>query len=160
MLKRVLIFFSIIIVLSLLSIFYPPFANEKNLDSIKYEKQTCFVNRIIDGDTLICDNETIRLLGINTPEKGEKYYQEAKDYLKILKGKEIKTLRDWDDLGKYHRKLRYIFYNGRLINIEIVEQGLGIAFMTENLVYEDKFLSAEKFAKENCLGIWKIKCNK
>jgi len=159
MLKRVLIFFSIIIVLSLLSVFYPSFTNEKNLSSIKYEKQTCFVNRIIDGDTLVCNNETIRLLGINTPEKGEEYYQEAKDYLKILKGKEVETLRDWKDLGKYHRKLRYIFYNGRLINVEIVEQGLGIAFMTENLIYENKFLDAEKFARETCIRIWKNECN-
>ena len=74
---------------------------------------------------MVCDGETIRLLGIDTPEKGEEYYQEAKDYLLIVEGKDVNILRDWDDLGKYYRKLRYIFYENRLINVEIVEKGLG-----------------------------------
>ena len=44
------------------------------------------VDRVIDGDTIKSNENSIRLLGINTPEKGEKYYREAKDSLneKIL----------------------------------------------------------------------------
>jgi micrococcal nuclease len=154
--KRLLIFILIIILLGLLSVFYP----EEGLSFTKnnYEKEKCFVDRIIDGDTLVCNNETIRLLGIDTPEKGESYFQEAKDYLSFVDGKEIEILRDWDDLGKYKRKLRYVFYEDRLINIEIVEQGLAVAFMTEGLIYEDKLFRAEEVAKENCLGLWKAEC--
>ncbi len=36
---------------------------------------------VVDGDTLDVDDTRIRLWGINTPEKGEPGYQEAKDYL-------------------------------------------------------------------------------
>ncbi len=158
MIKRVLIFLSIIILLGLLSVFYPYITGEKSFNPVEYEKESCFVNRVIDGDTLVCDNETIRLLGINAPEKGEEYSNESTNFLKQVKGKEIYVLRDWDDLGKYYRKLRYVFYNGRLINVEILEKGLGVAFMTENLIYEDKFIAAEKFAKENCAGIWSREC--
>ncbi len=158
MLKRVLIFIGIILGLSLLSIFYPYLTGEAVFDSVAYEKEKCFVNRVIDGDTLVCDNETIRLLGIDTPEKGEEYYQEAKDFLKQFENENIEILRDWEDLGKYKRKLRYIFYKGRLINIEILEQGLAKAFIIEDLEYKDKILKAEKFAKENCIGLWEESC--
>lgn len=159
MLKRVMIFFGVILFLGLLSIFYPYLEGDKEVIKNKdYEFEGCFVNRIIDGDTIVCDNQTIRLLGIDTPEKREEYYQEAKDYLMQVNEKNVMILRDWDDLDKYKRKLRYIFYEERLINVEIVEQGLAIAFMTDDLKYEDKFLVAEEFAKESCLGIWENSC--
>ncbi|MFA7708471.1 MAG: hypothetical protein WCX73_05970 [Candidatus Pacearchaeota archaeon] len=66
--KRLLVFFLVIILLSILSIYYPKFTGEvvNNSNSQNYEKESCFVNRVIDGDTLVCDNQTIRLLGINT----------------------------------------------------------------------------------------------
>jgi len=151
--KKLIIFLIIIVLLVLLSIYYPKLTDNFNIQN--YEKEKCFVNRVIDGDTLVCNNETIRLLGIDTPEKGEPFSEQATDFLKQVEDKEIETLRDWDDEGKYYRKLRYIFYENRLINIEILENGLGKAFMTEDLKYEDKLLKAEKFAKDNCLGIWK-----
>jgi len=151
--KRVVIF---IILLGLLI----AFSVYSNKDSdVGYEKEKCFVDRVIDGDTLICDNRTIRLLGIDTPEKGEEYYEEAKDFLEQIEGKEIFILRDFNDLGKYKRELRYVFYEDRLINVEILEQGLGKSFMTENLKYEEKLLNAEGLARRNCLGIWKKSCS-
>jgi len=152
--KRVLIFILIILGLTLLSIFYPYLTGEKSINPVEYEKEPCFVNRVIDGDTLVCNNETIRLLGIDTPEIGKEYADKATEFLKQVEGKNIEVLRDWEDLGKYKRKLRYVFYEDRLINIEIVEQGLGIVFITEDLVYEDKLLKAEDFAKRNCIGLW------
>lgn len=40
------------------------------------------VIKVIDGDTFILQGgDKVRLLSIDTPEKGEIYYQEAKDYL-------------------------------------------------------------------------------
>lgn len=154
--RKLIIFLLIIIGLAVFSVYYPDIIERNTLDK-NYEKEKCFVNRIIDGDTLVCNNETIRLLGIDTPEKGEYYYEEAKDFLKNVENKEVYVLRDWDDLGKYYRKLRYVFYEDRLINIEILENGFGKSFMTENLKYEDKLKKAEEFAKENKKGLWGIK---
>ena len=158
MLKRVLIFIGIIILLGLLSVYYPKLTGEEDWKNKEYEKESCFVDRVIDGDTLVCNNDTIRLLGIDTSEKEEEYYQEAKDFLKQVEGKDVEILRDWEDLGKYKRKLRYVFYEGRLINIEILEKGLGKAFIIEDLKYKDKILIAEKFAKDNCLMVWVDSC--
>ena len=65
-----MIFLLVVILLWLLSIYYPYLTGEKEwkVKDVIYEKETCFVNRIIDGDTLVCDNETIRLLGIDNIE--------------------------------------------------------------------------------------------
>ena len=113
------------------------------------------VTNIVDGDTFDLNNsERVRLSGINTPETGECYYQEAKDFLKQVENEDIEILRYWEDLGKYKRKLRYIFYKNRLINIELLEQGLAKAFIIEDLKYKDKILKAENYAKENCLRLW------
>ena len=158
MLKRILIFFGIIIFLGILSVYYPYLTGEVVKNNQNYEKEKCFVNRVIDGDTLVCDNETIRLLGIDTPERNEILYEEARDFLKEVENKQVYILRDWDDLGKYYRKLRYIFYEDRLINLELVEQGLATAYYYDDLVYEEKLLDAEKFARENCLMIWENGC--
>ena len=152
--NRFLVFAIIIFLLGVLSVYYPYLTGDKEIFTKDYEKEECFVNRVIDGDTLVCNNETIRLLGIDTPERGEEYYQEAKDFLKQVEGKDVEVLRDWEDLGKYKRKLRYIFYENRLINVELLEQGLAKAFIIEDLKYKDKILKAEKFAKENCLVLW------
>ncbi len=68
MIKRVLVFLLIILVLVVLSVFYPYLTGEKSFGSVDYEKEQCFVNRVIDGDTLVCNNDTIRLLGIDNKE--------------------------------------------------------------------------------------------
>ena len=40
------------------------------------------VTSVIDGDTLILDNDkVVRLIGIDSPEKDQKFYYEAKDEL-------------------------------------------------------------------------------
>jgi len=164
MIKRVLIFLIIIILLGALSVFYPYLTGEKTLGDVEYERETAFVTRVIDGDTLVYEinniSYTCRLLGIDTPERGEEFYQEAKDFLSIVDKKEVEILRDWDDEGKYYRKLRYIFYEDRLINLELVEQGFARAYYYEDLIYEEKLLNAEDFARENCLMIWAESCNK
>ena len=74
--KRILVFIIIIILLGFLAYFYPKLTGESVINNnIEYQKEECFVNRIIDGDTIVCNNRTIRLLGINTPEKKMPYYQ-------------------------------------------------------------------------------------
>lgn len=56
---------------------------------------TVFVHRVIDGDTVTYkgphgEERHVRLVGIDTPERGEKGYQEAKDYLnQRVQGREV-----------------------------------------------------------------------
>lgn len=107
------------------------------------------VKRIIDGDTIVVDNITIRMLGINTPERGEKYYSEAKEFLeeKIL-NKTIQISYGKEKTDRYGRTLAYIFYNGKNINLELVEQGYAnFYFPSGKDIYYDKF----KLAWEECI---------
>jgi len=157
--RKIIIFFLIIILLGILSVYYDRITGNFVSDvNNKYEKELAFVIRIIDGDTISVNLnnsvETIRFLGINTPEKGKPYYSEAKDYLKEIENKSIEVLRDFEDVDKYDRKLRYVFYENRLVNAEILEQGLATSFMIKGLNYENKLKTAEDFAKNNEKGLW------
>lgn len=120
----------------------------------EYEKEEAYVTEVIDGDTIKTDIGTIRLLGINTPERGNYLYEDAKNFLMQIENHSIEILRDYEDEGKYDRKLRYVYFEDELINIDILEKGLGTAFMTNDLKYEAKLLRAENFARENEEGLW------
>jgi len=115
------------------------------------EKQTALVTRVIDGDTLIINNETtIRLLNINTPEKGKTGYEDAKAFLSSLENLTI----EFESTGteKYGRTLARI-YAPNYVNLELVEKGLATKFLvSENEL--SVFEKAEKKAVENELGIW------
>ena len=155
--KRILVFLIIIIFLGFLAYYYPKLTGEaiSNSNHQEYEKEKCFVSRVIDGDTLVCGNQTIRLLGINTPEKKMPYYQEAKDFLiKETENKSVEILRDKEDIDRYDRKLRYIFYEDRLMNVEILQEGFATSFMLESLNYEDKLMQAENYARKSEVRLW------
>ena len=76
-----------------------------------------YVERIIDGDTIVAGNQTIRLLGMNTPERGEKYYSEAKEFLegKILENKVLLEFGK-DKTDRYGRTLAYVFFENKNVN--------------------------------------------
>jgi micrococcal nuclease len=160
-LNRLVIFFLIIILLGILSVYWPQITGKAvTMPAPGYEKEPAFVTKVVDGDTIHAEingkEETIRLLGINTPEKKMPEYQEAKDFLLYeIQGKKIELLRDFTDTDRYGRKLRYVFYENRLINVEILEQGLATSFMLDRLEYNNKLSGAEKFAKENGIGMWR-----
>jgi len=76
----------------------------------------CFtgtISKVIDGDTVEVDGEiTIRLALINTPELGERGYQEAKDYVSSICGVGEKALVDEDDGqkgGSYGRMIGLVY---------------------------------------------------
>ncbi|MEK6936017.1 MAG: thermonuclease family protein [Nanoarchaeota archaeon] len=156
--KRVGVFILIIIILGITSFYYPYFVGDKI--KVDYSSEKAYVVRIIDGDTIETSAGVIRFLGINTPEKGQNYSQEATDFLKQIEYQQVNLVRDFEDLDKYKRKLRYVVYNDRIFNIEIAEKGLGKAYMTNDLIYTDKIINAQIFAQENCLGLWKQELEK
>ena len=69
-LKRILIFFLVILLLSIISIYYPELTgNITNTQDNYYQKETAILTRVVDGDTIhvLVNGEdwTIRMLGIN-----------------------------------------------------------------------------------------------
>jgi micrococcal nuclease len=153
--KRLIVFLLIIVILSLFSIYYPYLQPTGKVTQINYEKETGVLLRVVDGDTIkLANGENVRLLGINTPEKNMPYASLGKEFLQQFVNKTIYLERDREDLDKYKRKLRYIYFENRLLNLEIVERGFANAYMVDDIRYKDAFLRAEEQARLSEAGIW------
>jgi len=145
---RVLLFLAIIILLVDLAYFYPQLTGQ----AVKLEIVN--LTDVIDGDTIAINNESrVRLLCINTPERGKRGYDEAREFLEKLEGEDIGILKGKYDEDKYNRKLRYLFYGNKFLNKEILNLGLGNLYMCEGK-YSKELEKAEESARKNELGIW------
>jgi endonuclease YncB( thermonuclease family) len=82
--KRLFIFFLVIILISIFSVIYPKLTGHV-IKSEEYTKEEAILLRVIDGDTIevLLNNEktSIRMLGINTPEKKMPFSGEGKNFL-------------------------------------------------------------------------------
>ncbi len=116
------------------------------------ESKIISVERIIDGDTIVVTNNThVRLLGINTPEKGERYYKKAKDFLaNMISNKTIKLEYGKDKTDLYGRTLAYIILDRKNINFESVKNGFANVYILDDKKYEKELRKAwEECIKEN-----------
>ena len=148
---------AIIFLILLLLIINYDFIDGK-LESFLNEGETGFVERVIDGDTAVINGNSTRLLGINTPEKGERYYEEAKKFLEdktLNKTVAMKFGKDKVDL--YGRKLAYVFLGRENVNLRLVEEGFAnFYFPSGKDSYYDKFAEAW----EKCIDSDKRLCEK
>lgn len=120
--------------------------------------ETAKVIKVIDGDTITLDNnEKVRLIGIDTPERGDCYYKEATLSLRnLVLNKQVTLEKDITNRDKYNRLLRYIYINDSLINDIQVRGGYAEAYLYKpDVKYYHIFKVSEKYAKRNNLGIWK-----
>lgn len=121
------------------------------------DKETGFVGRIVDGDTAIINGNSTRFLGINTPEKGEKYYQEAKDALeKLILNKTVVLEYGAEKTDLYGRKLAFILLDEKNINIEQVRNGFANVYVLDDKRYETQL----REAWEECIASGKNLCEK
>ncbi|MBI2464613.1 thermonuclease family protein [Candidatus Shapirobacteria bacterium] len=81
------------------------------------------VNRVIDGDTIVIDNnQEIRLANIDAPEKGRCGFEEAKvEMEKLVLNKKIKIEGSVND--RFGRLLTTVWIDGKMVNEEIVRTG-------------------------------------
>lgn len=124
--------------------------------SIASVKMLFRVTEVIDGDSIVLeDGSDVRLLGINAPEKGYPFDDEAKNRLSSLTlNKEVRLESDFEDKDRYDRLLRYVFVDGTFVNVQLVKEGWANVFMESGLKYEDQLHDAEYYAKLHGLGIW------
>jgi len=118
---------------------------------------TVKVANVIDGDTLdLADGQRIRYLGINTPEREQAGYNEAKSLnQRLVKGKTVQLEFDVEKTDQYGRTLAYIWADGVLVNRELLRQGYAtMLFVPPNERYKAEFKQAEQEARQAKLGIW------
>ncbi len=124
---------------------------------VTYERMSVNLTRVIDGDTIVYEigniTQHVRLLGINTPEKKQPYYEEARDFLKQYGGREVAIEERGKD--KYDRTLGYIFYNEEMLNKLILKQGLASLYVYDKDEYYSGLEKAEEEARDAGIGLWK-----
>jgi len=138
-----------------------PFLDNK-LNEFLDESETGIVERIIDGDTIVVNNNThVRLLGINTPEKKEKYYEEAKKFLEnLILNKTVKLEFGKSRYDIYNRILAYIILEGENINLEVVRNGLGNVYLLEDKMHETELRNAWKECINKSINLCEKSTNK
>lgn len=110
------------------------------------------VERIVDGDTVeiqftvngLQSTEKLRLLGINSPEKGEVGSDEATEFLeREILGKDVLIYFNGAKFDRYGRKLGYIFLDGVNVNLKSVRLGFSnYYFPVGKTGYYSLFVSA------------------
>ncbi|TSC55764.1 MAG: micrococcal nuclease [Parcubacteria group bacterium Gr01-1014_18] len=131
------------------------------------------VTRVVDGDTIHVmlegKDETIRFIGINTPEtkdprkKIECFGTEASAFAKsFLEGQRVRLEADstQEDRDKYGRLLRYVYLeDGTLVNEILIREGYAHEY-TYKIPYRfvDQFNNAEALAEKDKKGLWGEKC--
>lgn len=111
---------------------------------------------IADGDTytILVDNTpvTIRMFGIDAPEKGMPFYRVSKNKLsELCFGQFLKIEKI--DTDKYGRTVAIAYLNdGRDINLEMIKSGL--AWHYKKYSSDKLYSDAEITARQNQIGLW------
>ena len=126
------------------------------------------VVKIIDGDTITVQVEwadyarleTVRLIGVDAPERSAPYAPEALTWLKnLLKGEEVRleySPGPHPERDRYGRILAYVYRgpDGFDVNLELVKQGYAELYRKARHRREDEFTAAADHARRCAKGIW------
>ncbi len=114
---------------------------------------------VIDGDTIDVrvggDRERVRFYGIDTPERGERCYDEATDRNEALVSGGVLLLPDARERDPGGRLLRYVFTEeGVSVEARLIAEGLGVAWR-EDGNYRDSLVALESEARAEGVGcLW------
>lgn len=131
----------------------------------EYPTKSAFKSYIVlDGDTFedSC-GDTIRLLGIDTPERGQPFYLAATGMLdSLLNGNGLRYEYDFRRRGPHGRLLAYVFTDEHFVNVELVRAGMASVYIysdfnMRNMDYRRHLIDCQKQARENHMGIWSLK---
>ena len=140
------------------------------------QHETAGLEEVVDGDTVNTENDTVRFIGVDTPETSkisenkpsdyglennsqtieclDRYGVEASEFVENQTDETITLVydRESDSRGNYDRKLAYISSNGDL-NRKLLVEGLA-------RVYPSKFSRKNEFyfwqyiARNSGRGVW------
>lgn len=118
---------------------------------------------ITDGDTLDVKldggaSDTVRLIGVNSPESGECFSAEAALVLEALVpvGSQIGATIDVSDRDRFDRLLRYLWVGGLSINEELVRRGAAIGRRyPPDTAMAEHLEAAQEEARSAGLGMWR-----
>lgn len=127
--------------------------------SVRAERGTLYGTAlwIVDGDTILLRRKdqltTIRLWGIDAPEKKQPGGKAATSFLiKLIGRKRVKVVIQGH--GKYGRTIGKVYYQDKFVNLEMIKAGH--AWWLEKYSPDALELKeAERKARESKIGLWK-----
>lgn len=142
----------------------------------------CKVAYVVDGDTFHCtlgsgEEVKVRLIGVDTPESrenpkarrdAERTGQSLEEIVKmgklsaeftkkmLPKGETVYLEFDVQKTDRYGRLLAYVWLSdGRMLNEVLVKEGYAMVYtIPPNVKYQERFLQAQRYARENRKGLW------
>jgi len=120
------------------------------------------VSKVIDGDTVeLLGGDRLRLLSIDTPERDDPLYDEARELLTGLvlgKTADIRFANRRRD--RYGRLLGYLYVDSLFVNQIILENGLGYLYLFKdtdlNREETSQLLAAQRRAIDRKVGLWAL----
>lgn len=141
-----------------------------DLSQLDTDKQLAGPYKVLwvsDGDTIGIDyngQETyVRFIGIDTPEsvnpdesKNTPEGKVASDYTKSIMTDTVYLEFDINQHDDYGRLLAYVYLpDGTFLNEKIIKDGYAYTMnVAPNIKYQNTFLRAFNYARENKLGLW------
>lgn len=120
------------------------------------------VVEVIDGDSIDVirangERDTLRLIGINAPERGECWSSEAGSVLTVLTSfpAEIGLTVDVSERDRFDRLLRYLWVGSMSVNEELVRRGAALSRrFPPDTALADRLGTAQEEARTAARGIW------
>ena len=113
------------------------------------------ITKIMDGDTLKLStikgaSLTIRLNGVDAPEKAQQFGTESRAWLEQFVGENVRI--EFSEQDRYGRILGDVYAGPRWLNHELVAAGLG--YWYEKYSDDERLATAQRTARTGRLGVW------
>lgn len=120
------------------------------------------VFKVPDGDSLNVrldggKRERVRLIGVNAPELDQRPWGErARRFTRsMVLERRVVIEPGAEPRDKYGRLLAYVFIDGRMLNEELLRNGLAVRLtVPPNTRYTERLAAAEQAARAAVIGIW------
>ena len=148
------------------ALFYCLFAAQLGLVAAAQAGERVEIKRVVDGDTVVLSSgKTVRLIGINTPEKAgsrgpaQPLANHASRRLEaMLAQTDITLVAGKDRYDRYGRTLAHLQTgHGEFIQTQLLREGLAwVVAIPPNTDQLDLFIEAENQARKGKRGIWSV----
>ena len=115
---------------------------------------------VVDGDTIDViingQSQRVRYIGVNTPEQGQPFYEEALAFNQnLVLNKTVTLLKDTSEVDPYDRLLRYVVVEDIFVNQALVDMGYAEALAyAPDTACVSVLESAQHQAQTAKIGLW------